>query len=97
MTFTLPAHCYLRLNIATQPQTAIDYNYGDTISRQGDYSIGSWADESLHESFAVDTVDPTMQSNEYDEDYQNEEEKKNIIALSENMLNFSCIPMALMR
>uniref|UniRef100_M4FGS9 Uncharacterized protein n=1 Tax=Brassica campestris TaxID=3711 RepID=M4FGS9_BRACM len=39
-TFTLPAHFYPCFDVATQPQTAIDYHYGDTISRQGDYSIG---------------------------------------------------------
>ncbi|KAG2255304.1 hypothetical protein Bca52824_074598 [Brassica carinata] len=34
------------------------------ISKKGDYSIGSWADESHHESFAVDTAFPEMQSDE---------------------------------
>ena len=40
-----------------------------TISRLGDYSISSWADDSHHESFTVDTALPEMQSDEYDEDY----------------------------
>ncbi|KAF2620140.1 hypothetical protein F2Q68_00039197 [Brassica cretica] len=43
-----------------QPQTSIDYHYGDTINKQGDYSIGNWADDSHHESFAVDTALPEM-------------------------------------
>ena len=75
-TFTLPAHCYPRFDVAAQPRTAIDYHYGDTISRQGDYSIGSWADDSLHQNFAVDIVDQAMQSDEYDKDYHNEEKKE---------------------
>ena len=44
----------------------IDYHHGEMISRQGDYSNGSWADESHHESFAVETALPEMQSDEYD-------------------------------
>nr|VDD44769.1 unnamed protein product [Brassica oleracea] len=59
-------HCYPRFDVATQPQTAIDYHYGDTISRPGDYSIGSWADDSLHESFAVDTELPKTRADEYE-------------------------------
>ncbi|KAF3590170.1 hypothetical protein DY000_02022017 [Brassica cretica] len=43
-----------------------------TISRLGDYSISSWADDSHHESFTVDTALPEMQSDEYDEDYHRE-------------------------
>nr|VDD03284.1 unnamed protein product [Brassica rapa] len=54
------------------PQTAIDYHYGDTISRQGNYSIGSWADDILHESYALYTELPEMRSDEYDEDYRTE-------------------------
>ena len=42
------------------------------MSRQGYYSIGSWADESHHESFAVDIALPEMQSDEHDEDYYRE-------------------------
>ncbi|KAF2564298.1 hypothetical protein F2Q70_00017621 [Brassica cretica] len=49
--------------------TSIDYHYGDRINRQDDYPIGSWVDDSHHESFAVDTALPVMQSDEYDEDY----------------------------
>ncbi|KAF3574955.1 hypothetical protein F2Q69_00058471 [Brassica cretica] len=49
-TFALPEHCY--------PSFAV------SISKQGDYSIGSWADESHHESFPVDTAFPEMQSDE---------------------------------
>ena len=75
-TFALPAHYYPSFDVATQPQTSIDYHYDDTISRQGDYSIGSWADDSLHESFAVDTELPEMKSDDYDEDYHRE---KNIL------------------
>ena len=71
-TFSLPAHCYPRFDVATQPQTSIDYHYGDTISRQGDYSIGSWANDSPHESFAVDSELPETRSYEYDEDYHRE-------------------------
>ncbi|KAF3570390.1 hypothetical protein F2Q69_00059562 [Brassica cretica] len=71
-TFALPAHYYLNFEVATQPETLTDYNYGDTISGQGDYSIGIWADESHHERFAVDTALPGMQSDEYDEDYHKE-------------------------
>ncbi|KAF3592787.1 hypothetical protein DY000_02021348 [Brassica cretica] len=67
--FSLQVHCYLSFAVNTQPQTSIDYHYGDTISRQGDYSIGSWADNSHHERFAVDTELPEMRSDEYDEDY----------------------------
>ncbi|KAF2587877.1 hypothetical protein F2Q70_00038562 [Brassica cretica] len=47
-----------------QPQTSIDYHYGDTINKQGDYSIGNWADDSHHESFAVDTALPEMRFGE---------------------------------
>ncbi|KAF2556527.1 hypothetical protein F2Q68_00014868 [Brassica cretica] len=71
-TFSLPAHCYPRFDVATQPQTSIDYHYGDTISRQGDYSIGSWANDSPHGSFAVDSELPETRSYEYDEDYHRE-------------------------
>ncbi|KAF2541923.1 hypothetical protein F2Q68_00031241 [Brassica cretica] len=71
-TFTLPSHCYPRFDIATQLQTAIDYHYGDTISRHGDYSIGSWEDESLHKSFTVETELPETRSDEYDGDYHRE-------------------------
>ncbi|KAF2567630.1 hypothetical protein F2Q70_00026041 [Brassica cretica] len=71
-TFALPVHCYLSFAVNTQLQTSIDYHYGDTISRHGDRSIGSWADDSHHESFAVDTALPEMQSDEYDEDYHGE-------------------------
>ncbi|KAF3560690.1 hypothetical protein DY000_02015469 [Brassica cretica] len=67
--FSLPVHCYLSFAVNTQPQTSIDYHYGDTISRQSDYSIGSWADDSHHERFAVDTELPEIRSDEYDEDY----------------------------
>ena len=38
-------------------------------NRHGDYSIGSWADDSHHESFAIDTALPEMQSDEYGKDY----------------------------
>ncbi|KAF3568936.1 hypothetical protein DY000_02015517 [Brassica cretica] len=65
----------LKLNtrqINTTAQTAIDYHYGDTISRQGYYSISSWANDSYHESFAVDTALPEMRSDEYDEEYHRE-------------------------
>ncbi|KAG5393361.1 hypothetical protein IGI04_023324 [Brassica rapa subsp. trilocularis] len=71
-TFTLPSHCYPRFDVATQPQTAIDYHYSDTISRQRNYSIGSCAEESFHESFAVNTELPETRSDEYDEDYHKE-------------------------
>nr|VDD30928.1 unnamed protein product [Brassica oleracea] len=67
--FSLPVHCYLSFAVNAQPQTSIDYHYGDMISRQGDYSIGSWADDSHHERFSVDTELPEMRSDEYDEDY----------------------------
>ncbi|KAF3576750.1 hypothetical protein DY000_02031423 [Brassica cretica] len=63
-TFALPVHCYPSFAIKTQPQTSIGYHYGDTISRQGDYSIGSWADDSRHESFVVNTELPEMRSDE---------------------------------
>ncbi|KAG5415191.1 hypothetical protein IGI04_002758 [Brassica rapa subsp. trilocularis] len=62
--FTPPNHCYH--HFAFQPP-----------SKRGrdDHSIGSWADSSFHESFAVDTV--ITSSNEehtekYDEDYWKE-------------------------
>ncbi|KAF3545761.1 hypothetical protein DY000_02007880 [Brassica cretica] len=71
-TFALPLHCYLSFAVNTQPQTSIDYHYDVTISRQGDYSIGSWADDSHHESFAVDIELPEKRSDEYDEDYHRE-------------------------
>uniref|UniRef100_M4DSE7 Uncharacterized protein n=1 Tax=Brassica campestris TaxID=3711 RepID=M4DSE7_BRACM len=71
-TFTLPSHCYPRFDVATQPQTAIDYHYSDTISRQKNYSFGSWAEESFHESFAVNTELPETRYDEYDEDYHKE-------------------------
>ena len=64
--FALPEHCYLSFAVSTQSQKSIDYHHGEMISRQGDYYIGSWADESHHESFAVDTALPEMQSDEYD-------------------------------
>ncbi|KAF3508413.1 hypothetical protein F2Q69_00007310 [Brassica cretica] len=57
-TFALPEHFYPSFAVNTQPQTSIDYHYGDMISRQVDYSIGSWADDSHHEGFAVDTEFP---------------------------------------
>ncbi|KAF3567347.1 hypothetical protein DY000_02015880 [Brassica cretica] len=38
-TFSLPEHCYPSFPVNTQPQTSIDYHYGDAISRQGGYSI----------------------------------------------------------
>ena len=31
-TIALPVHCYPSFEVATQPQTLIDYHYGDTIS-----------------------------------------------------------------
>ena len=68
-SFALPAHCYPSFDVATQLQTSTDYYYGDTIS---DYSIGSWADDSLHESFAVHTELLEMQSDENDEDNHRE-------------------------
>ena len=68
-TFAFLEHCYPSFTVNTQPQTSIDYHYGDMISRQGDYSIGSWADDSHHERFSVDTELPEMRSDEYDEDY----------------------------
>ena len=68
-TFALPEHCYPSSAVSTQTQKSIDYHHGETISRQGDYSFGSWADESHHESFPVDTALPEIQSDEYDEDY----------------------------
>ena len=70
-TFALLAHCYPNFEVSTLPQTSIDYHYGDTISRQGDYSIGSWAGQK---SFAVDTELPEMKSDEYDEDYHREKD-----------------------
>ena len=42
------------------------------ISRQGDYFIGSWADDNLHESFVVDTELPETRSDEYVEDCHRE-------------------------
>ena len=71
-TFALPAHCYPHFDVATQPQTLINYYYGDTISRQGNYYIGNWADESLHESFSLDAELPEMRSDEYDDEYHRE-------------------------
>ena len=71
-TFTLRAHCYSRFDVATQPYTETDYHYNDAVSRQGNYSIGSWTDDSLHESFAVDTELPETRSDEYDKDYHRE-------------------------
>ena len=71
-TFILPEHCYPNLAVNTTPQTVIDYHYGDTISIQDYYSIGSWANNSYHESYAVDTTLHEMRSNEYDEDYHKE-------------------------
>uniref|UniRef100_A0A0D3E9I9 Uncharacterized protein n=1 Tax=Brassica oleracea var. oleracea TaxID=109376 RepID=A0A0D3E9I9_BRAOL len=68
-TFALAEHCYPSFAVSTQTQKSIYYHHGETISRQGDYSIGSWTDESHHKSFAVDTALPEMQSDEYDEDY----------------------------
>ncbi|KAF3562349.1 hypothetical protein DY000_02015487 [Brassica cretica] len=68
-TFALAEQCYPSFAVSTQTQKSIYYHHGETISRQGDYSIGSWTDESHHESFAVDTALPEMQSDEYDEDY----------------------------
>ncbi|KAF2571204.1 hypothetical protein F2Q70_00003966 [Brassica cretica] len=38
-TFSLPEHCYPSFPVNTQPQTSIDYHYGDAISRHGGYSI----------------------------------------------------------
>uniref|UniRef100_M4F1F6 Uncharacterized protein n=2 Tax=Brassica campestris TaxID=3711 RepID=M4F1F6_BRACM len=67
-TFALPTHCYPNFEVATQPKTSINYHYSDTLSGQGGYSIGIWADES----FSVDTALPEMQSDEYDEDYHRE-------------------------
>ncbi|KAF3544629.1 hypothetical protein DY000_02007878 [Brassica cretica] len=60
-TFALPIHFYPSFAVNTQPQTSIDYHHGDTINRQGDYSVGSWADDSHHESFAVNTALHEMQ------------------------------------
>ncbi|KAG5384194.1 hypothetical protein IGI04_035664 [Brassica rapa subsp. trilocularis] len=62
--FTLPNHCYP--HFAFQPP-----------SKRGrdDYSIGSWADNGFHESFAVDTVitSPNEEhTEEYDDDYWKE-------------------------
>ncbi|KAF2616603.1 hypothetical protein F2Q68_00039995 [Brassica cretica] len=54
------------------PQTAIDYHYGDTISRQDNYSIACWAEDILHESYALDTELPEMRSDEYDKDNHRE-------------------------
>ena len=65
----MPEHYYLSFAVSTQPHKSIDYHHGDTISRHGDYSIGSWADDSHHESFVVYTALPEMQSDKYDEDY----------------------------
>ncbi|KAF2584050.1 hypothetical protein F2Q70_00036124 [Brassica cretica] len=41
-------------------------------SKQGNYSIGSWAEESFHQSFAKNTELPETRSDEYDEDYDSE-------------------------
>ncbi|KAF2552542.1 hypothetical protein F2Q68_00033470 [Brassica cretica] len=62
--FAPPNHCY--------PQFAFE-----PPSKRGrdDYSIGSWADSGLHESFAVDTIitSPNEEhTEEYDEDYWKE-------------------------
>ncbi|KAF2552819.1 hypothetical protein F2Q70_00011825 [Brassica cretica] len=58
--FVLPEHCYPSFSINGQHPTSIDYQYDGTIDRQGNYSIGSWADNSYHESFAVDIALPKM-------------------------------------
>ena len=39
--FALPERCYPSFAVSTHPQTSIDYHHSDTISRQGDYCIGS--------------------------------------------------------
>ena len=44
-TFALPEHYYPSFAVNTQPQISIDYHYGDTISRHGDYFISSLTDE----------------------------------------------------
>ncbi|KAG5388453.1 hypothetical protein IGI04_029994 [Brassica rapa subsp. trilocularis] len=62
--FASPNHCYQ--HFAFQPPSKRGHD---------DYSIGSWADSSFHESFAVDTVitSPNEEhTEEYDEDYWKE-------------------------
>ena len=68
----MPEHCYPSFAINTHPKTSIDYHHYDTINRHVDYPIGSWAYDSHHESFAVDTALPEMQYDEYDKDYHRE-------------------------
>ncbi|KAF3583929.1 hypothetical protein F2Q69_00029940 [Brassica cretica] len=70
--FGVHEHCYPSFAVNTQPPTSIDYQYDDLIDKQGNYSIGSWVDNSYHESFAIDNALPEMRSDEYDEDYHKE-------------------------
>ncbi|KAG5397554.1 hypothetical protein IGI04_019368 [Brassica rapa subsp. trilocularis] len=62
--FASPNHCYQ--HFAFQPPTRRGHD---------DYSIGSWADNGFHESFAVETVITSPyeeHTEEYDEDYWKE-------------------------
>ncbi|KAF3509959.1 hypothetical protein F2Q69_00006577 [Brassica cretica] len=70
--FLLPEHCYPSFAINSQHPTSIDYQYDSMIDREGKYSISSCADDSYHESFAVDIALPEMRSNRYDENYHKE-------------------------
>ena len=65
-------HCYPSFAINSEHPKSIDYQIDGTIERECNYSIFCWANNSYHESFAVDIALPKMRSNEYDEYYHKE-------------------------
>ncbi|KAF3486839.1 hypothetical protein F2Q69_00052482 [Brassica cretica] len=72
-------------SIDTQPQqrcrkrASIDTAYYKSVdtdvnrAREGDYSIGSWADEHHHESFAVETATYTLEADKLQDSFTDEE------------------------
>ncbi|XP_048612564.1 uncharacterized protein LOC111202715 [Brassica napus] len=63
-------------HLALPDQCYPDFAFKQPNNRgRDDYSIGSWADSGFHESFGVDTVNPSSNEDpteEYDEDYRKE-------------------------
>ena len=63
--------CRKRASIDTAYYKSVDTDFNRV--RDGDYSIGSWADEHHHESFAVETVTYTPGADKLQDSFIDEE------------------------
>ena len=64
-----PNHLWASTDIAYYKSVNTDFNR----VREGNYSIGSWADENHHESFAVETVTYTPGADKLQDSFTDEE------------------------